>query len=421
MFSGWWSAAAGGGTGGAGAASAAAATDDRAYDAFVARHGATHDAAALQQLREAINFFRPPPAQLLSTAAGVHLTVTVTSSVGGLAHRTPLSIVVPPTYLTPRSTGCVVRVVAPAGATATLSPAAASFVDAATWEVICPQRSLSLLGYLREIEARCARAPPLVVGAGHRPGRSASPAAEMTRAAMRVLNMSGVEARRVGFNATALSVCFTATVRQRLVVVPCDVTVFDVEREGGGASPPVVLVVPSTGCIIAPEAVAAGLVDDAGRVLRVPWHGSGEEACAAMLTDLRNAFSVVCPIARGAALPPQPRPSHGEKLSAPLPPRQSAPSCSAAASPPPHADVEPLEQPRTAEPATPPAAAAPPAAPPTTGDAECLVCMDARREWLCVPCGHVVYCGDCKLRAEADRLPCPTCRQAVSQLVKVFM
>lgn len=49
------------------------------------------------------------------------------------------------------------------------------------------------------------------------------------------------------------------------------------------------------------------------------------------------------------------------------------------------------------------------------GDDECVVCMDAVSDQVCVPCGHVVYCGSCsKLVCGVHGVKrCPVCRANV--------
>lgn len=49
------------------------------------------------------------------------------------------------------------------------------------------------------------------------------------------------------------------------------------------------------------------------------------------------------------------------------------------------------------------------------GDQECVVCMFAVSDQVCVPCGHVVYCGPCSrvLGSVGYVKSCPVCRAAV--------
>ena len=49
-------------------------------------------------------------------------------------------------------------------------------------------------------------------------------------------------------------------------------------------------------------------------------------------------------------------------------------------------------------------------------DNECVICFDKPKQYLCVPCGHLCFCQDCK-NATKD---CPICRQKVVQIIKLF-
>jgi hypothetical protein len=64
----------------------------------------------------------------------------------------------------------------------------------------------------------------------------------------------------------------------------------------------------------------------------------------------------------------------------------------------------------------------PPAAPHT--DAEetmCVVCFDAPKDHLIVPCGHQCVCAGCAELLTKTRTPtCPVCREPIQQTVKVF-
>jgi len=46
----------------------------------------------------------------------------------------------------------------------------------------------------------------------------------------------------------------------------------------------------------------------------------------------------------------------------------------------------------------------------------CVVCMDAKRDMVCLPCGHVCLCSVCSTLSKS----CPICRCEVSQTLKVF-
>jgi hypothetical protein len=68
-----------------------------------------------------------------------------------------------------------------------------------------------------------------------------------------------------------------------------------------------------------------------------------------------------------------------------------------------------------------PAASMSPAA---AARADCLICFSANRAHACVPCGHRVFCTDCRERFEAHAprpLCCPLCRAEVLCVIKVFL
>ena len=49
---------------------------------------------------------------------------------------------------------------------------------------------------------------------------------------------------------------------------------------------------------------------------------------------------------------------------------------------------------------------------------ECTICMNAPRDALCVPCGHLCACYDC-LIALTTKL-CPVCRSPLNQVVRIY-
>ena len=49
-------------------------------------------------------------------------------------------------------------------------------------------------------------------------------------------------------------------------------------------------------------------------------------------------------------------------------------------------------------------------------DNECVICMDKKREYICIPCGHYCLCRNCKNRMKGK---CPVCRRKC-QIIKVF-
>jgi hypothetical protein len=66
----------------------------------------------------------------------------------------------------------------------------------------------------------------------------------------------------------------------------------------------------------------------------------------------------------------------------------------------------------------------PPAAPAPHPDAEetmCVVCFDAPKEYIIVPCGHLCVCEACAERLTKTRTPmCPVCRGPIRETMKVF-
>jgi len=47
---------------------------------------------------------------------------------------------------------------------------------------------------------------------------------------------------------------------------------------------------------------------------------------------------------------------------------------------------------------------------------ECVVCMDAKRTVVNVPCGHMIACEDCGVMCKI----CPVCRAPIDDVLKVF-
>jgi predicted amidophosphoribosyltransferase len=51
----------------------------------------------------------------------------------------------------------------------------------------------------------------------------------------------------------------------------------------------------------------------------------------------------------------------------------------------------------------------------------CVVCFDAPKDHLIVPCGHQCVCAGCAEQLINTRTPtCPVCREPIQQTVKVF-
>ena len=64
----------------------------------------------------------------------------------------------------------------------------------------------------------------------------------------------------------------------------------------------------------------------------------------------------------------------------------------------------------------------PPAAPhPDAEETQCVVCFDAPKDHIIVPCGHMCVCEACAEQLTKTRTPtCPVCRRAIRETVKVF-
>jgi hypothetical protein len=66
----------------------------------------------------------------------------------------------------------------------------------------------------------------------------------------------------------------------------------------------------------------------------------------------------------------------------------------------------------------------PPAAPAPHPDSEetmCVVCFDAPKDHIIVPCGHQCVCARCAEQLTKTRTPtCPVCREPIIQTMKVF-
>lgn len=51
---------------------------------------------------------------------------------------------------------------------------------------------------------------------------------------------------------------------------------------------------------------------------------------------------------------------------------------------------------------------------------ECLVCFDAPRNAVCVPCGHVSMCMRCAVHVERSTHQCIVCRASIQSIVRIF-
>lgn len=64
----------------------------------------------------------------------------------------------------------------------------------------------------------------------------------------------------------------------------------------------------------------------------------------------------------------------------------------------------------------------PPHEPPSMDDASCCVCLDAKKNCVFIPCGHVCCCEkDAKWIMEQDDSKCPICRKAPGKFMKIFL
>ena len=67
----------------------------------------------------------------------------------------------------------------------------------------------------------------------------------------------------------------------------------------------------------------------------------------------------------------------------------------------------------------------PPAAPTLQAAADeenmCVVCFDAPKDHIIVPCGHQCVCASCAEQLTNTRTPtCPVCRGPIRETMKVF-
>jgi hypothetical protein len=62
------------------------------------------------------------------------------------------------------------------------------------------------------------------------------------------------------------------------------------------------------------------------------------------------------------------------------------------------------------------------AASPATPEVElCVLCLDAEKDHIIIPCGHQCLCGECAERLKRAKHPtCPLCRGDLQQTYKVF-
>lgn len=53
-------------------------------------------------------------------------------------------------------------------------------------------------------------------------------------------------------------------------------------------------------------------------------------------------------------------------------------------------------------------------------DDDCIICMDAKKEYIVVPCGHKGFCFNCATLVQQAYKFCPLCREDVQSILKVF-
>lgn len=55
----------------------------------------------------------------------------------------------------------------------------------------------------------------------------------------------------------------------------------------------------------------------------------------------------------------------------------------------------------------------------------CRICLTYQKEYVNVPCGHTVYCGDCIIThasslSQSNFLKCPLCREDVIEIIRFY-
>lgn len=51
---------------------------------------------------------------------------------------------------------------------------------------------------------------------------------------------------------------------------------------------------------------------------------------------------------------------------------------------------------------------------------ECIICLEARRDTIYLPCGHFCFCHECAVATKQPGKRCPKCRTVVASLNRVF-
>lgn len=55
---------------------------------------------------------------------------------------------------------------------------------------------------------------------------------------------------------------------------------------------------------------------------------------------------------------------------------------------------------------------------PSNGD--CIICMDAKKDAVCVPCGHNAGCFECLSTVKSTAGTCPVCRAELQQVIRLY-
>lgn len=54
------------------------------------------------------------------------------------------------------------------------------------------------------------------------------------------------------------------------------------------------------------------------------------------------------------------------------------------------------------------------------GTSSCVICLDAKVEGACIPCGHMAGCMSCLNEIKAKKWGCPVCRAKIDQVIRLF-
>lgn len=50
----------------------------------------------------------------------------------------------------------------------------------------------------------------------------------------------------------------------------------------------------------------------------------------------------------------------------------------------------------------------------------CVICMDGEKEYVGVPCGHLMFCEECRDVFRHSGKPCPVCNARMKSIIKVY-